>query len=486
MKWTKEALYTPIEKAADGFLKELREKVDACPWRQAYHIQPETGLLNDPNGFSYFNGRYHLFYQWFPLGPVHGLKYWRHLTSTDLVDWEDLGTALKPDTKMDSHGAYSGSGIVKDGELYLMYTGNHRDENWVRIPTQLLAKVSPDGSIAKHPEPVIPHVPQGYTEHFRDPKVWESDGSYYAIIGAQRADQTGCAVLYQSKDLHHWTFLGELQSENNNFGYMWECPDYFEINGNGVLVFSPQGLDPIGNSCNNIYQSGYMVGEKLNLPSLEWSHQRFVELDQGFDFYAPQTMEDPNGRRILVAWMGLPDISYPTDENGWASVMTLPRELSLKNGKLYQKPISELESLRKSSHTIERKLKCETFQSGSGKHYELQCAFNQKSGCCGLNLRVGNGEKTVFTWDCQQKTLTLDRSRSGIIPAADFGTQRTVSYEKDHLDLRIFMDSSSIEIFVNEGEEVFSARIFPTNPQNGIELFATDTCRAKLTKYEVI
>jgi beta-fructofuranosidase len=339
--WTKEELYKPLEETSVEEFIQLKTKVDACTWRQTFHIQPITGLLNDPNGFSYFNGEYHLFYQWFPLGPVHGLKHWYHVKSKDLVHWENVGLGLKPEYDYENYGVYSGSAIEKDGQLHILYTGNHRDKNWKRKPMQALAKMNTQGIITKLENPVIDSVPQGYTEHFRDPKVWEENGTYYAVIGAQRENMTGAVVLYSSKDMTDWTFEGEIQTDYTDFGYMWECPDYFELDEKGLLLFSPQGIPAQNGRYQNIYQMGYLLGSPLDMEEKRLTHGEFQELDYGFDFYAAQTTLDEKGRRILIGWMGLPEINYPTDASGWAHCLSLPRELRVIEGKLYQTPVED-------------------------------------------------------------------------------------------------------------------------------------------------
>jgi beta-fructofuranosidase len=346
MEWTTEQRYRSMDDVTEEEIQALAKLVNQCPWRQSFHIQPLTGLLNDPNGFSYFNGEYHLFYQWFPLGPVHGLKHWYHTKSKDLVHWENVGMGIEPSNEFDSHGAYSGSGIEHDGKLYLIYTGNTRDENWNRHPYQCLAVLNPDGSLVKMDAPVISDIPSGYTDHFRDPKVWQHGDHFYAVIGAQRKNETGSVVLYRSYDLKDWQFAGEVKTGlGEDFGYMWECPDYFELDEQGVFLFSPQGLKAEGDHYQNIYQSGYVIGSPIDLENIELKHGAFHELDRGFDFYAPQSTVDHQGRRILVGWMGLPEIDYPTDKNGWAHCLTLPRELTVKDGKLVQQPVHEVELL---------------------------------------------------------------------------------------------------------------------------------------------
>lgn len=475
MEWTKERRYRTLEEASQEEVLELEQRVNNSVWRQTFHIQPNTGLLNDPNGFSYFNGEYHLFYQWFPLGPVHGLKYWYHVKSKDLVNWEDAGIGIKPGDYFDSHGAYSGSAIEHEGKLYLLYTGNTRDNDWGRNPYQCLAVMNHDGEITKLP-PVLSEVPEGYTDHFRDPKIWKKDDQFFMVIGAQRTNETGCIVLYQSKDLLSWSFKGEMKTELPQFGYMWECPDYFELGDQGILVFSPQGIAPNGDLYQNIYQSGYLIGNQLDVENGLFSHGEFQELDRGFDFYAPQTMEDHKGRRILVGWVGLPEIDYPTDSHGWAHCLSLPRELTEKNGKLLQNPVKELQGLRKNEKGTEDILHDEgkSYVGFTGTTYELITEFqNQDAKTFGIEFRTGKNEKTIITYDTIEKKLVLDRTHSGTSFATSYGTVRKCTIDSKKVKLQMFVDVSSVEIFVNDGEEVFTSRIFPSRESEGIRFFAT-------------
>ena len=473
----KKKKYSRLEDMSEQEWNQLVSRVNSCPWRQTFHIQPISGLLNDPNGFSFYNGEYHLFYQWHPLGPSHGLKYWYHTKSNDLVNWENVGIGLEPGDYFDSHGAYSGSAIEHNQNLYLFYTGNTRDENLVRHPYQCLAVMNLNGDISKFEKPIIEEVPKGYTEHFRDPKVWKEAGRFYAVIGAQRTDETGCTVLYSSVDLIEWMFEGEIKTKLDNFGYMWECPDYFELQNNGVLLFSPQGLKASGENYRNIYQSGYLIGEKLDLQQKVFNHGSFIELDKGFDFYAAQTMEDPNGRRILIGWMGLPEINYPTDENGWAHCLTIPREISIHGGKLKQSPILELKSLRKTEFNAADSICNETkrYDGFSGVAYELVCEFENGSAAeFGIEFRANSDEKTIIKYDAVQRKVILDRTLSGKEFGLDYGTTRAFDIYLEKIKFHLFVDSSSVEIFVNEGVEVFTSRIFPSENSIDIRFFAMD------------
>ena len=175
-----------VKKNEEKSVLEKKEKVDQDFWRQKYHLQGIVGLINDPNGFSQFKGKYHLFYQWNPLKTDHTAKYWGHSVSDDLLHWERKSTALRPDTWYSKNGAYSGSGIVINEKLYLFYTGNVKDEEGNRSSYQCFA-ISEDGENFERLEPSIVNQPDGYTRHIRDPKIWEKDGKYYAInIGPMR------------------------------------------------------------------------------------------------------------------------------------------------------------------------------------------------------------------------------------------------------------------------------------------------------------
>lgn len=476
-EWTREERYRTILEASNEEITELKKIVDSCPYRQKFHIQPTTGLLNDPNGFSYYNGEYHLFYQWFPLGPVHGIKHWYHVSSKDLVNWNDCGVGIIPTEYFESHGAFSGSGIVENNKLYLFYTGNTRNEQWVRHPYQCLAIMNSNGEIIKNNEAIIKELPQGYTDNFRDPKVFKDNNKYYCLIGAEKEENLGTIVYYESDNLLEWNFKGELKTDFFGNGFMWECPDYLKFENKGVLIFSPQGLEAEGDKYENIFQAGYLIGDKIDFSNGEFKHGEFNELDRGFDFYAPQTTEDEEGRKILIGWMGLPEIDYPTDKNGWAHCLTIPRELELKGERLIQKPVKELELLRgekiQGAYILSNEEK--DIDGFNEKVYELICNFNNITGrYVGIKLRKGIDSETVFYYDIENKKLVLDRSKSGEVFATEYGTERKCRYDGNNLKLQIFVDTSSIEIFVNDGEEVFTSRIFTKDESNGVSIFADD------------
>lgn len=465
---------------ANEEVKKNREVVESDYYRLSYHLMPPVGLLNDPNGFIQFEGIYHLFYQWNPFKTGHGAKFWGHYTSSDLVNWTHENIALAPSDWFDKNGCYSGSAIEHDGKMKLLYTGNVKDENGNRETYQCIAESTDGLNFTK--KGVVVNLPEGYTPHFRDPKVWEHEGVWYMIIGAQSLDLKGKATLLRSKDLEEWVLVGDITGSNTEqlgeFGYMWECPDLFSLNGQDILIVSPQGLEPEGIFYNNVYQSGYFVG-KLNYETGRMTHGSFVELDRGFEFYAPQTTVDEKGRRLLFAWMGVPEQDedkYPTIEHNWVHTMTLPRELILIDEKLYQRPPEELIRLRKNEVVHEHLVLEATNRSHkevNGDVLELLIQIHSMAVDSLLEIAIRDDVRIIYQAD--NNILTLERkSISNHLTEA-----RHCEVTNLH-DLRIFLDTSSIEVFVNEGEEVFTARFFPEHENKSIT-FSTKNGTVKCT-----
>lgn len=470
-----------VDKATRTII-EARKQADEDYWRLQFHVSPPLHWMNDPNGFCFFRGEYHLFYQYHPFSPFWEDIHWGHARSADLVHWTDLPIALAPSEEYDRDGCFSGSAIVKDGKLHLIYTGNqwtgnNRDTDLVQA--QCLA-VSTDGiKFDKWPgNPIIQEAPAGniHPHHFRDPKVWKHGDYYYCILGSRTLEHVGQILLYKSSDLMNWEFIG-IPAQGNEVeksGYMWECPDLFHLSGSDVLVMSPQGMKPEGERFHNIHQAGYMIG-KLDYHTGEFEHGAFEMLDYGFDFYAPQTMVDNQGRRIMMAWMAMWDSEMPEQARGWAGAMTLPRELSLEAGEIRCRPIPELTKLRGELRAfnhlaVSGELKLEGI---FGDCYEMELLIDVSEAThAGIKLRVNEAknEETVLTYSQQDNTVTIDRNRSGAGPG---GVRRaSVQVDSGLLMLQLFVDRSSMEVFLQDGEKVMTARIYPDEQSTGIRFFA--------------
>ncbi|HGL6716823.1 glycoside hydrolase family 32 protein [Burkholderia contaminans] len=430
-------------------------------WRQSFHLCPLRGLINDPNGLIYWQGAYHVFYQWNPTGCMHQNKHWAHVTSTDLINWHSLPVALSPDMDYDVHGCYSGSAVDLGDAMLLMYTGNVRNDDGRRSSRQCLARSS-DGVQFEKIGPVIDGAPPGYTDHFRDPKVWRENGVWYAVIGAQREDLSGTVVLAKSADLRVWRIVGELL-ESVASCYMVECPDLFELGGGTVLICCRQNEETRDGDTHFEDVAGYLIGT-LDLDTATFSHGDFRVLDRGFDFYAPQTLLAPDGRRLMIGWMGLPSQpDTPTVASGWTHCLTIPRELSVEAGRLRQRPLRELERLRGPGIRIPEA------SLAAGDSLVLPPA---PGAAWELDVSIGAGPDAqwvlhVFDSDEQSLRAIYDgrRGRLALVrhcPAAEqFHELADCEIASDVMRLQLFVDHSSVEIFVNDGEEVFTTRCYP-------------------------
>ena len=471
---------TNLQKARQ-YIKENRSKVDS-KYRLKYHVMGEVGWINDPNGFCTYQDEYHLFFQYHPYSSEWGPMHWGHVKSKDLIKWEHLPVALAPDSTFDANGCFSGSAIEKDGELYLMYTG-HLDPDPGNPKSirqvQNIAR-SKDGiefeKIASNPVIGSNDAPDStMPQDFRDPKVFKRGQYYYTVIGARHTDKSGQVLLYKSKDLLEWEYVGELARSEHKIGDIWECPDVFPMGEEDVLIVSPQFLENDGDKYSNLHSSLYLVG-KLNLETGKYDYHTMDQIDDGFDFYAPQTLEDNRGRRIMIAWMNMWDRNNPTNSqaHNWAGAMTLPRELKMINGKLYQIPVDDIEQYR-SNHVsysnvpVKNKMVLNGVQ---GQHIELELEIETLEATeFGLSVLKNDKQETRLSYDTRESKFILDRSKSGQEIDQDSVRKAVIPLYEGLLKLRVFIDRSAIEIFMQDGERVMSATVYPDSDAAGIEFF---------------
>ncbi|MBO0468173.1 sucrose-6-phosphate hydrolase [Enterococcus plantarum] len=469
--WSREKRYQPYEEWGTEHLASLKQKIDASTWRLGYHIQPATGLLNDPNGFSFFNDQWHVFYQSYPMGPVHGIKSWYHMTSDNLVDWNEEGTKVFPDSLYDSHGVYSGTALPISDQLFLAYTGNVRDDDWIRHSYQLGAWMDQSGSIKKIEQPLIAAPPAGYTSEFRDPQVFRYKSGYLMTIGAQDETEKGKILTYQSSDLLSWQCIGELGFTDRDMGFMIECPNLLLTDEFALLIFCPQGLDSDVCNYQNIYPNMYVIGDSYQSESNCLTNPSSLKnLDEGFDVYATQAFKAPDERLLSISWIGLPEIEYPTDQEEWAHCLSIVKELIVKDKKLYQRPVEEMKQLRLDEGILFDNSK-DSYHETATNHYELALSFNSlATGTLTLYADKEQNQGLTIHFDSQRGKMTIDRSHAGVLFGEDYGVVRSFSIEQKPLKLQIFVDSSVVELFINDGEKVATMRVFPEKGHAGFHL----------------
>ena len=455
--------YKSLLAAESGELTEIAQTVQKDKdFRPHFHIAPPTGLMNDPNGLIFDGEKYHLFYQWFPFDAIHGMKHWKHLITKDFQHYQ-AADDLIPCELFESHGCYSGGALKVGDKLAMFYTGNTRrlSDNQ-RVPYQNLAIFDLDGKLLSK-RTLIENAPEGYTEHVRDPKhYFTENGKIRFICGAQRENLTGTAIIFEIDDLEDTPrLLGELSlpAFDNTNVFMWECPDLLKLGDKDVFIWSPQGKDREAHQFQNNYHATYAVGK---LTDLTFEAEYISELDQGFDFYAPQTFGglDNKTQAVLFGWIGLPDLTYPTDKFKWHSALTLPRELRLEGTRIYQRPIAK---------TYENLTALSAFHlDGKADIANLDRAY--------LKFEVNNQAFDLTFFQNEQGQSLYLSYENGLVCLDRTQSEQTELMEKfdskrfceiaNLQTVEIFFDRSIVEIFFNHGEKAMTSRFFIENRKN--------------------
>lgn len=440
--------------------KKLIEAIDYTKQNKAenrlnYHITPTTGWLNDPNGLVYFKNEYHVFYQTYPYDTNNTNIYWGHMKSRDLVYWEECPIALAPDKDYDINGCFTGSAVVNNEELILMYTG-HRLTKGSYIETQNLAKSRDGINFTKYAgNPVIEKSPENTTHRFRDPKLWREEDRFYVVIGGENNNHDGKVVIYETEDLIKFKYKGVLAESKGNLGEVWECPNFINIDNNDILIISPKGLKD-KKKFNYPYESGYFIGNYYREKN-EFNYGGYCKLDFGHDFYAPQVFKDKMDRNILIGWLGVPEAKLEETRFGWANALTLPRELYINNDKkLCMKPVEELVKLR------DKEIVRTTFKLTEEKSFKISNSvefilnfldIEDATGILGIKIKNEKEIMAEVLFNPNTNKIIFSRNTTD-------GIREAVISKKRECLMRVYIDKSTIEIFINDGEVVFSSRVY--------------------------
>lgn len=477
-------------------------------YRQEYHLEPPCGLMNDPNGLSYFQGKYYVFFQWNRFAKDHSSKEWGWFESEDLVRWTFRGSALVPDQFYDRDGVLSGSAAVGDDGLLLYYTGKVK-VNGLRKSHQCVALMR-DGRHILKLGPVV-GTPAECTEHFRDPSVRRlHSGAFLMVVGGQRAaDGFGSIYAYRSTDGHTFTPAGELASSHEF--EMIECSELLELRGEHVLLYCLQRRDNATDTCGesfSVYKPVHFDEATMTLKSGEERDldRGYARLDEGFDFYAPQTIVCPDGRRILFGWMSRmeePQERMFSHGMPYIHCLTMPRELFLKDGRLIQVPARELCRAMSRTVPVEREEESSAALAERGSCAEGPGALDA-NGSTGVTAFVayphGRAYRAQLDWENAARDpfaidingdarLVFDAALASLVlerEALDKTGPERRSVPLGALErLDVWSDTSSVEVFINGGEHVLSARIAPSAAEPRLRMCgALDLARISVTEVE--
>ncbi|MEE0967370.1 MAG: glycoside hydrolase family 32 protein [Bacilli bacterium] len=427
--------------------------------RPKLHFTPIKNWMNDPNGFIYFKGYYHLFYQHFPYDVKWGTMHWGHKISKDFIHWEDKGIALYPSKDFDRNGCFSGSAIEVNNKMYLYYTAVvytklNPDNIHVSGDSFLASQamfISEDGIHfdSNTKRVVIPTFDKddkiGHWHNTRDPKVWKEDDTYYMVIGSQYADgkkMKGQILIYTSNDALNWQYKNRLINPTID-SHMWECPDIFKINDKRILIMSPEDTLKDGINYPSHASWSFIDFNKDTCESHMTSELQY--LDYGLDLYAPTSTIDEYGNRVVVAWLRMSEAV----DNEWIGMFTLPRVVTIKNNhvcfhvhphvdKLFKDEVDSFTNIEPLKISVD--LKEGSYLNIGG--YQI----TYEDGC------VHTNREKVFT-----DVSKLFNKKSNI------GKKFSTPLLKNGNHIDIYVDANVIEIYINNGEYVLTNIVYGMN-----------------------
>ncbi len=467
-------------KQANEYIKKKRPLVYG-KYVPKYHLSSLIGWMNDPNGFIYYRGKYHVFYQYNPYDIKWGPMHWGHAESEDLLNWTYNDVALAPSEKYDHElGCFSGSAYVKDNQLYLFYTGVSEGKQ-----TQNIAFLNENNGFIKYDKnPVIDEsiLPNKYKiSDFRDPCIIEDNGVYYSAYGVRKDDTEVAIILFKSKNLIDWEYVNELYTQRSVNGGMLECPNLVKIDGYDVLIMSPQ----FAFNRERIYDSNghgvmYIIGKIDYEKGVFINQLPAQEMDLGFDFYATQVTLDKNNNPLLIAWASRWDREYPTHSYGWVGQLTIPRLLSIRNGKLIQNPINTNSIVEKekvfescSRLIINNKIPAHEIE------VKIDTSLMNDDSVASIKLAKDGDEEIVLTYSHHERLFTLNRLHSGLIIKNNDGEISDVRYvnrkcDNDIIDLKIIIDVSIMEVFIDDGSLILTSNFYKEKEDYDIHFLSNE------------
>ena len=466
-----------------------RERVrDTLP---AFHVTGGIGWINDPNGFSLYKDEYHLFFQYYPYDVTWGPMHWGHVKTKDFIRWEYLPAALAPDEEYDKDGCFSGSAVeLPDGEHLLLYTGVRKTDDGDEYQTQCIA-VGDGVDYLKSPlNPVIDSsmLPDGGSHvDFRDPKIWRDGDGFHTVAANLCPDGSGAILQYDSDDGQHWRYAGVLAAGRGHYGTMWECPDFFMLDGKAVLLHSAHEMLNDGLEFHpgdgTVCHVGYYDKEKRYLLD-----EHVQAIDYGLDFYAPQTVETADGRRVMIAWMQ----SWAGSREGRPKLpffgqMTVPRELHIQGGRLYQWPVRELEAFRRLAVSYKNIVVTDwqSLPGVEGRVLDMQLRIRGTYSSFRIRVAEGEGVYTELIILPEAGIMRMDRLNSGFPHDIVHVREFPAPIRNGEIDLRIIMDKYSLELFAGGGACAASMTLYTPLSAEGIRFSADGAALLDVEKYDI-
>jgi len=430
---------------ANKYIEENKKKVIKT-FRNSFHMEPTIGWMNDPNGLVHANNEFHIYYQANPYNTFPQNMAWGHFVSKDLIKYEDKGIAMYPEGNDKETDCFTGSAFVENNKIRFVYTQHCENKERQEVfENQYICDSKDFSLLEKSNKPCVDvnELPKEISRRdFRDPQIFYRDGICYLLIGSHTIEDKGVFVVYSGKnseDLHYDFYFGPYE----NTHCMVECPCLTQIGGYDVIIFSSYGLNSYinGHSVNN--KSYYMVG-KLDLRGKKFDVYNSSSIDSGDAFYAPKLIENVSDV-IMIGWMDKWEQEHKTHllNHNWVGSYSIPRILSLEKFELKQTIIPSL-----FNYCLTKK------QIRSGEHISKH-SYSKFSFKNNFDLRIvsSDGELHLFSYD---GSVMFDTTKSNNLDEMVFKSK----FDYKSCDLEVLLDTSSIEIFINNGKETITSRYY--------------------------
>lgn len=462
-------------------------------YRPLFHFTTDANWINDPNGLVYANGRFHVFAQYNPFGDKWGHMSWAHAVSTDLFTWDEWHVAI-PEIKNDDGTAtmiFSGSAVVDS-----FNTSGFGKAGQAPIVAVYTSHIDSAGKGVRQHQSIAYSTDEGKTwqqyEHnpvldvkltdFRDPKVfWYAPEKKWVMAVVKALEYK--VQLYGSPDLKKWSLMSEF-GNLGNITKIWECPDLFpmtiEASNETKWVLSLSAGHPQKNFIAVQYFVGNFDGKTFTADKLDYP----LYVDHGKDFYAGVTYNNipaSDGRRIMIGWANCWNYANDIPTKGFRGAYSVPRVLTLKNTakglRLFQLPVAELGKHTESVYSnagIELDNSTRILDSAKGTSLDISFTLETDAEA-GINVFKSGAEETTISYNSATQTISIDRMRSGDTSFNKaFASIETVQINatEDKIKLRILIDKSIVEVFVNDGLYALTDQVFPRFNNGDVELFA--------------
>lgn len=442
------------------------------PYRPQFHFSPKKGWIGDPCGFIYYQGKYQMYW-------------WGKVVSDDLVHYKEQSSNVMTGAG-DSIAYFTGSMLIdKENSAgfgpnayvaaYTMFNKTNKNQSQG-------ISYSRDGEEFKYYKG-NPVLDIGSTE-FRDPTVfWHPSSGQWVMVVAKALEKK--IQFFGSKNLKSWTWLSDFGPAGAQ-EKAWECPDLFQLPVDGDANIKKWVMVVSIDWAREQYFIGDFDGKTFTLAADHLQDPLYV--DHGLDYYASRTFQDYDGTLSTTSsmgWIATWDYAQLVPSTWGKGFWSIPRNLELKTFaeglRLVQRPIEGLKKLRTDEHTLTYRIPrgakpLPAFQPRENV-YEMEATFAiAKPNVFGFNLCVGEGRKVSVTYDTKAQLLTIDRTNCSKDQIEKFArkTSATVKPVDNKLRMHFFVDKSSIELFTNEGKEVFTLLTYPGEQQTGIETFARE------------